>query len=274
MDEQKKQKTQKILNLVVNIVVGVILVMALLVTINNISSKQKGYTSLFGTAFMVVQSESMDPDGKYFKENPIDYKERGIQAGFAKGDLLSVKILSDDDKKNLEVGDIISFFQYDENNVRFINSHRIVEKAVADNGEVTYWTHGDNNPAGMREVISTGRLETEPFYLIGKVKGNAGAIGHVLNFFNSQTGFLVCIVIPSFLIVAYFAFNLVREILKYKKAGAVEQKAKYEEELIAKLRAQGVQIPNEVAPEGAPATEVAPPEEKPATTDTPTEENK
>lgn len=243
MDEQKKQKTQKILNIVVNVVVAVILVMALLVTINNLSSKQKGYTSLFGTAYMVVQSESMDPNGRFATENPIDYKAKGWQAGYKKGDLLSVKILSDAEKKELKVGDIVSFFQYDENNTRFINSHRIVEKSVADNGVVTYWTHGDNNPESMREVITTDRLETEPFYLIGQVKGNAGAIGTVLNFFNSSTGFLVCIVIPSFLIVAYFAFNLVREIVKVKKVGAADQKAKYEEELIAKLRAQGVQIP-------------------------------
>ena len=160
----------------------------------------------------------------------------------------------------MEVGDIISFFQYDENNVRFINSHRIVEKAVSENGEVTYWTHGDNNPEGMREVITTSKLETEPFYLIGVVKGNAGPIGHVLNFFNTSNGFLAFIVIPSFLIVIYCAFNLIREILKVKKAGAAADKAKYEEELIARLRAQGIQIPAEMestAPNEQPQTQAA-----------------
>lgn len=244
MDAQKKQKTQKILNIVVNVLVAVILVIALIITINNLASKRKGYTTFFGTAYMMVQSGSMDPDGKYAKENPIDYEGLGILEGFAKGDLVRVKVLtSDEDRKSLEVGDIISFFQYDENNVRFINSHRIVEKAVSDDGVVTYWTHGDNNPETMREVITTAKTETEPFYLIGKVTGKSGAFGKVINFFNSSTGFLVFIVIPSFLVVAYFAYKLIWEIVKAKKAGAATQKAQYEEELIAKLRAQGIEIP-------------------------------
>lgn len=259
MDEQKKQKLNKILNVVVNVVVGVILVVALILTINNISSKKKGYTSLFGTAYMVVQSESMDPNGTNAKANPIDYEGLGLQPGFAKGDLLSVKILdSDEEKSNLKEGDIISFFMIQQQNgsdVRIINSHRIVKVLRNTEGQVVYQTKGDNNPGDDPYTIYALNQGSGNWCVIGVVDGNAGAIGHALNFFNSSTGFLVCIVIPSFLVVIFFAFNLVREILRIKKAGAVDERAKFEEELLAKLRAQGVQIPADMAPAKEPESE-------------------
>lgn len=248
MDEQKKQKTLKILNIVVNVVVAIILVLALIVTINNVSTKKKGYTSIFGTAYMVVQSSSMDPDGQYAKEYAVDYKAQGLQAGFAKGDLLRVKILkTDEEKKSLQEGDIISFLMDvtndDGDTIRIVNSHRIIERHPLENGDVEYRTRGDNNSLEQTEVIQALETAKGTMCVIGVVKGNLGGIGKALDFFNTSTGFLVCVVIPSFLIVAWFAFDLIREIVRVKKVGAADAKAKYEEELIAKLRAQGVEIP-------------------------------
>lgn len=256
MDEQKKSKRNKILNIVVNVVVAVILVVALLVTINNLSSKRQGYTSFFGTAYMEVGSSSMDPNGEWAKAHPLDEELAVGPAGFSKGDLVSVKILKTDaEKASLKKGDVISFFidaTIDGKITRVINSHRIVNVAYNEQtGEATYWTKGDNNQSQDARTVSSKASADGRYCVIGVVKGEAGAFGQMLGFFNSQTGFLVCIVIPSFLIVAYFAFNLIREIVKVKKAGAIDKKAQYEEELIAKLRAQGVQIPADLnaAPE-------------------------
>lgn len=248
MDGQKKQKTQKILNIVVNVVVAVILVLALIVTINNISSKKKGYTSMFGTAYMEVGSPSMDPNGDWAKDHPLDEELAVGPAGFAIGDIVSIKILkTDEEKASLKVGDIVTFFIYADINgttEQVLNSHRIVEvKVDSETGVATYWTKGDNNASRDAVPVTSSATTNGNYSVIGVVKGEAGAFGKMLGFFNSQTGFLAFIVIPSFLVVAYFAFNLIREILKVKKAGAAEQKTKYEEELIAKLRAQGVQIP-------------------------------
>ena len=258
MDEQKKQKTKKILNIVLNVIVGVILVLALIITINSVTSKKKGYTSMFGTAYMVVQSESMHGD------IPAEYANiKGVQAGFQKGDLIRVKVLKDKDKSSLKEGDIISFRMEVSDNkggvATIINSHRIVQVDETSAGRIRYRTQGDNrstNPdvdpywVNADDIAGNGLL-----CVIGVVKGNAGAIGHALNFFNTSTGFLVCIVIPSFLVVFYFAFVLIREVLVLKKASAVEDKAKFEEELLAKLRAQGVQIPADM--EKAPTEENA-----------------
>ena len=257
MDEQKKQKTNKIVNIVVNVLVGVILVLALIVTINTIASKKQGYTSMFGTAYMVVQSESMHGD------IPAEYANlEGVQAGFQTGDLISVKVLKDKDKSNLKEGDIISFRMEVANQgggtTVIVNSHRIVQVDQTSTG-VRYRTQGDNrvrNPDVDPYWVNADDIAGNGLYcVIGIVKGNAGALGHVLNFFNSSTGFLVCIVIPSFLVVIFFAVSLTREILRLKKVGAAEDKAKYEEELLAKLRAQGVQIPAEMNAAETPAAE-------------------
>ncbi|MCH5163805.1 MAG: hypothetical protein J1F36_02180 [Clostridiales bacterium] len=271
MDEQKKQKTNKIVNIVVNVVVGVILVVALLVTINNITSKKQGYTSMFGTAYMVVQSESMSGGVM-----PEEFVGTDKLLGFEKGDLIKVKVLkSAEARRNLEEGDIISFMVEETVNgerVQFINSHRIVEIGNID-GVVSYKTKGDHNTGRDSYWVTADESASGLYCVIGVVTGNAGAIGKILNFFNSSNGFLACIVIPSFLIVIYCAFNLVREILKVKKANASVNKAKYEEELIAKLRAQGVQIPADMGGTTAPAEQSAPPAEK-SEGEKPTEEAK
>ena len=251
MDEQKKQKTKKILNIVLDVVVGVILVFALLLTIGNVSSKKKGYTSIFGSAFLVVQTESMNAP------MPEEFVGTGKPEGFAPGDMLRIKILKDEAKSKLELGDIMSFrmeaMNENGDRIEIINSHRIVEIGD-DNGKVMYKTKGDNNELRDSYWIYADETTNGLYCVIGVVKSNMGGIGKVFNFFNSSTGFLVCIVIPSFLVVFYFAFILIREVLVLKKAGAAEDKAKYEEELLAKLRAQGVQIPADMENNSAETT--------------------
>ncbi len=234
MEAQKKQKVQKVLSIVLNVLVAIILVLALVVTINNIISSQKGYTSYFGTAFVTVESESMNA------EKPAEYPD--ALNGFAPGDLLTVKVLEGDDLKNLKEGDIVSFYLdvIDGNGTKhtIINSHRIIKVEPAGS-KVTYQTKGDNNDVQDPYQVYTDGVKGN-YQAIGVVTGNAGGIGKVFQFFRSSTGFLVCVVVPSFLVVAYFAFNLIREIMKNRKLASVNQKAQMKEELLAELREQGL----------------------------------
>jgi hypothetical protein len=82
--------------------------------------------------------------------------------------------------------------------------------------------------------------------VVGQYTGKAGGIGHVMLFMNSSAGFFVCVVLPSLLVVVYFAVNLVLVILKEKKAQAVaagaakeDEKEKLRAELLAELAASG-----------------------------------
>lgn len=204
-------KTKKIINIVVDVVVAVILALVLLLAISAITSKAKGYdgyTAIFGKAYVAVASDSMKGD----KED-----------NFSKGDMIAVKLLSEDEAKNLKVGDIITFRtnQITDNETWVLNTHRIVE--IQENATY-YVTHGDNNPDGANERVYFSDI-------VGIYTGKASGIGHVFLFMNSTWGFFACVVVPSLLVVIYFAINLVLVVLKEKKVQAVAAQEEQEQKL-------------------------------------------
>lgn len=253
------QKTKKALNITVNVIVSIIVLFVLILTINIIASGKKGYTNLFGYAHVAVRSDSMDGD------QPDSFK---------KGDLLKVKILSESEKQELKEGDIITFYQPVSQSVpgakyvsidgkpHIINSHRIVE---VRNDRI--YTRGDKEGAAQ----DPGNRQYSD--IIGKVVSHTDGLGNVTLWFQSQTGFFVCVVLPSLLVVVYCIYNLVKVILERNKETAADKEEQLKQQLLEQLRAEGklaaepaapaVQ-PTENAPPVATVQETAPPvEEKP-----------
>lgn len=264
MDEAKKKKIQKIVSIIINILVVIILALALVITIFNLVSKNnnKGYTAFGSTAYLTVESNSMDSNlkaGGTYDIGDSVYHSEGVKidvGSFKVGDLLRIHLLSAEEKLNLKVGQVITFRMNDSKNNEFFNSHRIVAVDTTKPGETIYYTKGDNNQ--ICDQIDDGFVlsskNVHMHEIIGVVEKNVGGIGNVFRFFRSSTGFLVCVVVPSFLIVIYFTVNLVRELMKRRAAGAGDRKEKMKAELIAELRAQG--LISENAPidgEGNPA---------------------
>ena len=67
-------------------------------------------------------------------------------------------------------------------------------------------------------------------------------------FMSSSAGFFVCIVLPSLLVVAYFAVNLILVIRKEKKAQTIEaeqsqleERERIRQELLAEMQAQNTE---------------------------------
>ena len=236
MDNKKK----KVLGKITNVVVIVILVFVALITLSIILSAGKGYTNLFGNTFVTAISDSME--GTYNDSFNPEIK------GFSKGDLFRVKVLSDKEKQNLQVGDVITFYQVIDGE-RALNTHRII--AVDKTGVgATYVTRGD-------KATSLGELDHTELVtdtnVIGKYTGQKiSGLGNFFDFFRSPTGFFVCVVLPSLLIVAYFVVNLILTVKSVKKVSTEEAKAdekeKMREELMAELREQGM-IKEETAAE-------------------------
>ena len=232
-------KTKKILKIVLNVVVYVIFALVLLLTVLVIASGKKGYTSMFGTAFVAVETDSMDG-------NRDD--------SFKKGALLKVKVLKDEEKLALKEGDIISFYDLIDGK-RVINSHRIVE--VWGEGEVTVFrTQGDKEGA---PVDSTSRTLDD---VIGKVKSHSNGTGKFFLFLRSTAGFVVCVILPCLLLVGYCVYDFVKAILEQKKKEKTDDKERLKQELLEELRAEGKIPPAPAAavPEGTPPapTETAP----------------
>ncbi|MGI6214044.1 MAG: hypothetical protein ACOYIQ_05800 [Christensenellales bacterium] len=187
-----QKRTKRILNIAANSVIGVICVIILLLAVSTINSKDDGYSSLFGYSLFAVKSDSMTGSNK---------------DSFPKGALVVAKVLKDDQKKGLPVGKVITFKAFDaEQGVYYLNTHRI----YAVDGD-NYITKGDNyNEPDRDEVIY--------FNVISEYRYHIKGVGAVINFVQSTQGFLIVVVIPSLLIVAYAVYNLLRAYSGYNKA--------------------------------------------------------
>ncbi len=211
-----KPKTKKILKILLNVFVYVLFALILLLVILIVSSSGKGYTSLFGTAYVAVESDSMDGS----KED-----------SFQKGALLKIDILSEEEKSELKEGDVISFYET-VNGRRIINSHRIVE-VWSSGASTVFITKGDKEGA---PVDSRSRRSED---VIGKVAGHTNGLGNVFLFMRTSTGFVVCILLPCLLLVSYCIYDLVHAARAQKKTEKELDKEKLKEELLKELRAEG-----------------------------------
>lgn len=209
------EKTKKIINIVVDVIVAIILAFVLILAISSISSKAKGYdgyTEIFGKAYIAVASDSMEGDN---------------EDSFSKGDLIVIRLLSDDEKYHLEEGQVITFRtnQITNDDTYVLNSHRIIEAEARPDGNVyQYTTKGDNNSSADSSAVSASDI-------VGVYEGKAGGIGYMFLFMESSTGFFVCVVLPSLLVVVYFAVNLIVVVCREKKAQAVAANEAREQEL-------------------------------------------
>ena len=224
-------KTKKILNILLDVVIAIVLVFAAFLAIVSIRSKAKHYgryTEIFGTAYVAVASDSMDAPKP-------DYVPEGKLEGFAKGDLIKINLVNEEQAKKLEVGDIITFNTTLTQDGKYVlNTHRIVAINGEEGNATSYVTRGDNNLGNDNSPVSISEV-------VGVYQGKASGIGHVFLFMGSTTGFFVCIVLPTLLIVVYCAVNLVLVIKKEKKVQTAEaelEKDAERERIRAELRAE------------------------------------
>jgi signal peptidase len=226
-EEKKAPVWKRVVDLVVNAVCAVIVIFVLVISISSIMSAGKGYTNVFGYSFMTVSSESMVGD------NPDS---------FDKGDVISVRVIASEDAAKLqeqlkklkgssdgqaEDGDIITYWSQDSaqnpnpqaNNGRFINTHRIVRVELDASGNVDrFITKGDNNPIADVNLVA-------PADIIGVYGGKSSVIGSFLLWMQSTTGFMVMVIVPSLLVVAYCIFLVIKQVMLRSRSKVKEIEA-------------------------------------------------
>ncbi len=206
------QKVKKTIKIVVNVLLWIFLVLALFMTILAFSAQASnaGYPKLGNTCLLTVSSDSMKGPN-----------------GFKKGDLIVSHVLSEEEKKNLQVGDVITFFvDLNFDGEKELNTHRIIEKREA-NGVITYVTQGDNREMSVAPDSPIGLDVIEAKWTGKKI----GGVGAVIGFLRSSTGFLVCIVLP---LAGFFIYELIVMINTINKIRNKDKKqiTKEDEELI------------------------------------------
>lgn len=208
-----KEKVKKIAGICVNTLIWIVVVVSLFITILVFSAQgsKDGVPSIFGKSLVTIESNSMEPT----------YKT---------GDLVFMKKLSDAEKANLKVGDIITYFApIDINNdgqVGDINTHRIV---AIDMASGTIQTQGDN-----RETNPVADNYTLKYMdVIGQCTEDArlGGVGAVIGFLRSSIGFLLCIVLPLVLFFFYELYRLVMLIASERAKRAASVSKETEEEI-------------------------------------------
>lgn len=201
-----KQKVLSVLSKVGNVILWVFLAFAIVMTTAVLMSQDKtDLPSVFGKSFVTVQSNSMEPT-------------------FKKGDLIVVKMLTEEEKRNLKDGDVITFYSdLDGDGENEINSHRILGEPRKEGGNVYYTTKGDNpvtNPtADDKEVMAQ--------FVLGQ--WNEGTpipgLGTVIDFLKTPLGFGVVIVVPliAFFVYELYNFIMVLVTMKQKKTSKEDE---------------------------------------------------
>jgi signal peptidase len=177
--EQVKDNShiKRISKIVLTVLYYVFIVVLLTFSIVTIASRGEGnIPNLFGRGYLAVLTDSMTTDG----EDSIDV-----------GDLLYVRILNDEMRSELEVGDVVTF--YDSRN-KIFNTHEIVEVTKNENGEtVSVVTQGRKEGAPKDEAMSVLMVKAK---LTDVKKGG----GRFIIFLQSTAGFGLLIVLPVFIL--------------------------------------------------------------------------
>lgn len=160
-------------------VIGMILCILLIpILVINVSLIIRSYVdpdsvpSLGGVFPLIVLSDSMYPE---------------IQGG----DLI---ICHTEDAENIQVGDIISFFDPAGNGTSVV-THRVVEITEAD-GEVQWITRGDANNANDAAPVTADDL-------VGVYRSRIPNLGNVVMWMQSTTGLIVCVFCPILLLAIW-----------------------------------------------------------------------
>lgn len=228
-------KTKKIVRIVLNVVLWIFLVFAFVMMVFAFASISNDYgVPVMGDKVILnVVSESMEPT-------------------INKGDLITGKVLTLEEKQTLKEGDIITFFaDINGDGVKEINTHRIVN--VNGTGEgITFRTKGDNASMYLEGIEDDGyTLRLDDIISTWKegdtqIKG----MGSVLGFLQSRVGFLCIVVIPLAVFFLYEIIRFVVTIIKVKNGDKKVITAEDEEEIRRKavedyLRAHAEDAPAE-----------------------------
>jgi signal peptidase len=196
MEKNNVAPKKNIFKVSLNIFFYLIIIILVAFSIANIQIKRENdIANLFGIGFLAVQSDSMEGS------NPDSFNE---------GDLVFVKLLSDEDKENLKIGDVITFYDL---SIKEFNTHRIVDINIE---ERLMSTKGDK--------ATVNDLPRSIDYALALHIGTLPKVGNAIDYVQSPMGFALFIILPVLLIFVYEGIGLVRNIMALNRE-------KYEEEL-------------------------------------------
>lgn len=212
---QSKSNIKNVFKIVGNVLFYTTIVLLLLFSISNLSVKtNKDIANILGRGFLPVLSDSMEGNNS---------------DSFNKGSLVLVKLLSDSQKDDLEIGDVITFYDL---NLGALNTHRIVH--VTSNYIVT---QGDKAAASAPYVVggdNTGiQYEIVTYDNIKAIStGHINGLGSAISYLQTPVGFALFVILPVVLLLAYQGFVLTKTLLAVNKEKIEAKHADEKQELL------------------------------------------
>jgi len=227
------EKTKKIVNITISILLTIFIILILLFTIYAFNSKRNGgIPNVFGKGYLTVTSNSMN-----IKNEEYDFD------GFKRGDIVVIERYNwvQATEKRFKVGDIITFEYTDANGKLTFNTHRIIE---VNEDEQYYITQGDVAASlGQSTDPDAEDPHAERVYfheVVGSYEKTIRGVGNIFLFFQSATGFLLFIVMPLIALFVIEIFNFKKAYVQYRKEKKNEENLDPEalKAEIEKLKAQ------------------------------------
>ena len=194
---ETKKKNKKVWSVIGNVLIWLFIAFSVLMTVIAFAaqSNKDRIPYLGNTVILTVATDSMSPT---------------IEAG----DLILGRKLTDAEKEQLKVDDIITFVtDIDGDGTRELNTHRIVEVNTSGDS-VRYKTKGDN------KLASEDPYDIYPIDVRSIYEGRRYAgVGKALNFLQSPNGFLVTIVIPLLLFFVLEIYLFIKKLREVRDAG-------------------------------------------------------
>jgi signal peptidase len=232
MPMNKNSTLRKSLNIAGNVLFYGIIVLLLLFSIANLTVKsERDIANVFGRGFLPVLSDSMEGDNA---------------DSFNKGDLLFVRTIKESQVDDLEIGDVVTFYDL---SIAALNTHRVVE--VTGSYIVT---QGDKANAINPYVIAgdnTGKDYQIVTYENVKAvhTGTWSGVGSAVNYLQTPVGFALFIILPVVILLAYQGFVLTKALLAVNKEKLEAKYAEDKEQSLKDLEAEKEKIRKELLEE-------------------------
>ncbi|HBG33311.1 MAG: signal peptidase I [Tenericutes bacterium GWC2_39_45] len=215
---------KKVLRVSLNVVFYTIVIALLAFSVSNISvKKDNDIANLFGVGFLSVQSDSMEGTQEH---------------SFSEGDLIFVNILDEEGRANLQLGDVVTFYDL---SVRDFNTHRIVDILEID-GEVYLSTKGDN----------ANQADLEPLHLSNALavhRSSISGIGNSIDYLQTSAGFALFIILPVVLFLVAEGIMLIKHVFVINKFKMEQYYAVEKEKALVTLEAEKEKIRQQVMSE-------------------------
>ena len=157
----------------------------------------------------------------------LSVESESMTGTFNKGDLIVCEVRDEKEVVDYTVGEVVTF-DYVVDGEHILNTHRIVSK-TGEGANAVYQTQGDNRETNPN--IDDGFRSM--FDIKAKWTGRRiAALGAIIGFLQSSTGFLVCIVIPLSLFFVYEVIQLVIIITQMRAKKTMGKLTSEQEEMI------------------------------------------